>query len=102
MAETERKFAYGLDTFCGCQCPAEVAGRRTSAAGPFPDVIYEYDMILNEEHGTWKGVVSEEDAKDTWFQAIEEFESAAGNEPAEYQRETALDIAEELGWERDD
>jgi hypothetical protein len=85
-------FAFGENSFEGCDCPAVKAGVDPSLNDVVREVTSAYDSYMMDLEGKHVGVTEEENAKEAWFAIMEEARiGSAIYREAEY-------IAEELGW----
>jgi len=92
------KFAYGRDEVQSCKCPASSAGYSPLQGDSSTIVAEEYDSIVvtRFSDGDKVSVIREEKAKKAWLQAVEKMAQRYGEGSEFYQ--TAVDVAEELGW----
>ncbi|MFB6237011.1 MAG: hypothetical protein ABEH81_01435 [Halopenitus sp.] len=88
------KFAYGAYEIVGCYCPsyssAAIQGKGGEKVG---NIFHNYDEILHNEHNEAVGVVSSEEAKEAWDQAISEYREEHGED---YALKAAERIREDL------
>lgn len=90
-----KKFAFDGDTVEGCECPAVAAGyepmndESLTVASLYDSAVYQLDFDSPNR------IISEEQAKKAWFEAMETVKEGY----KERHFEIAQEIAEELGWD---
>lgn len=94
MSDNTKMFAFGDNTFEGCECPAMSVGVDPLSNDVALEVVTEYDNYMEDVEGVIAGVTEEQKARHAWLASMDNLSGAALRE-AKY-------IAEELGWLNDD
>lgn len=89
---TERQFAHGADKFEGCDCPAVAAGFDPQEDNVVV-VASRYDIEIEGPRAS-TGLVSEEEAKEAWLDAIDYLEESDHGSVSH----EAYKVVENLGW----
>jgi len=91
---SKRRFAFGRNTFHGCECPAVKADKDPETRVLVAIVARKYDKHARQMSDFKSGILTEQKAKEAWFKAIREVDKTGYTPKADVGRE----IAEELGW----
>lgn len=95
------QFAFGANEHEDCVCPAVAAGYNpeSSHRGGVPgllEVAETYDLMAEDHHPDYFGVISEDEAKESWLKMMNEVEDREGKNSDQYH--AARKVADELGW----
>lgn len=96
--ESNRQFAWGVDRFDGCRCPAVEAGYNPSNVDESTSMAETFDRMVSSSNFDSVALVPEDVAEKCWRRAISYLEEQDDDGGAAVGRE----IAEELGWEVND
>lgn len=88
------EFVYGKNEVANCECPVLSAGFSMETNPYAIRAARAFDNVAHRNVDDFVGIVSEDTAKEWWLDTIAYLDQKNDSEA----RETARQIAEELGW----